>query len=32
MLIGALIAWVVGPMWLLDHGYITEGAKRASFS
>jgi uncharacterized oligopeptide transporter (OPT) family protein len=28
MLIGATLAWVVGPMWLLEHGYITEGAKR----
>ncbi|MBW7932309.1 MAG: OPT/YSL family transporter [Gemmatimonadaceae bacterium] len=28
MLIGAVIAWVLAPQWLADHGYIGEHAKR----
>lgn len=28
MLIGAVLAWVVAPGWLLEHGYIGENAKR----
>jgi uncharacterized oligopeptide transporter (OPT) family protein len=28
MLIGAVIAWVIAPDWLLAHGYISEHAKR----
>lgn len=28
MLIGAVLAWVVAPGWLLEHGYISENAKR----
>ena len=30
MLIGAVIAWVVAPGWLLDHGYILADAKRVN--
>ena len=28
MLLGGLIAWIIGPMWLLDHGLITESSRR----
>lgn len=28
MLIGAILAWVVAPGWLLAHGYIGENARR----
>ncbi len=28
MLIGAVIAWVVAPVWLFDHGYIPAEPKR----
>jgi uncharacterized oligopeptide transporter (OPT) family protein len=28
MLLGAVLAWVVAPGWLLDHGYIGEHARR----
>lgn len=28
MLIGGLIAWIVAPGWLLDHGLITESSRR----
>ncbi len=28
MLLGGLCAWVIGPVWLLDHGYITESTRR----
>ena len=28
MLLGGLIAWIIGPVWLLDHGLITESSRR----
>jgi len=28
MLLGGLIAWVIGPGWLLDHGLITHASRR----
>lgn len=28
MFIGAILAWVIAPQWLLEHGYIHEGARR----
>jgi len=28
MLIGAVLAWVVAPLWLLDHGYIGDSSRR----
>ena len=30
MLIGAIIAWVLLPLWLLAHGYITADARRTA--
>jgi putative OPT family oligopeptide transporter len=28
MLLGGLLAWIIGPVWLLDHGLITASSRR----